>query len=94
MNTAEARKLGISEGDTVEVSVEGYAKKIGAKLTDHIHPEVVFMLHGFGDTVPLRTKSFNKGVSDIRLQRGLLKTAIGGNCPLTECFVAVKKTAA
>ncbi|MBI5846524.1 MAG: molybdopterin-dependent oxidoreductase [Nitrospirae bacterium] len=94
MNTEEARKLGISDGDTVEVSVEGYAKKIGAKLTDHIHPEVVFMLHGFGDTVPLRTKSFGKGVSDIRLQRGLLKTAVGGNCPLTECVVAVKKTAA
>ena len=91
IHTNEAKKLGISNGDMVEVSVKGYAKNIKAKLTDYIHPEAIFMVHGFGDTVPLRTRSFNKGVSDIRLQRGLLKTPVGGNCPLTECVVTVKK---
>lgn len=91
INTNEAKKLGISNGDMVEVSVEGYAKNIKAKLTDFIHPEAIFMVHGFGDTVPLRTRSFNKGVSDIRLQRGLLKAPVGGNCPLTECVVTVRK---
>lgn len=90
INTEEARKLGIGDGDEVEVSAEGVTERIKAKLTDFIHPEAVFMLHGFGDTVPLRTRSYRKGASDIRLQKGLLKPATGGNCPLGECIVSVK----
>ncbi len=91
IHTAEAGRLGIKDGDEVEVSVDGVTERIKAQLTDFIHPEAVFMVHGFGDTVPLRTRSYRKGASDIRLQKGLLKVAVGGNCPLTECIVTVKK---
>jgi thiosulfate reductase/polysulfide reductase chain A len=91
INTNMAKKLGIKDNDLVEVSSGGVTQKIKAKLTDLIHPEAVFMLHGFGDSVPLRTRSYNKGVSDVKLQKGLLKITIGGNCPLTECTVSVKK---
>jgi thiosulfate reductase/polysulfide reductase chain A len=52
------------------------------------------MIHGFDDSVPLRTRSYARGVSDVKLQKGLLKAPVGGNCPLTECIVAVKKVAA
>lgn len=91
INTKEAKKLGIGDGDTVEVSSNGVSQKIKAKLTDHIHPEAVYMLHGFGDTVPIRTRSYGKGGNDVRLMKGLLKVSVGGNCPLTECIVTVKK---
>ncbi|AWB11050.1 monomeric thiosulfate reductase apoprotein [Thermodesulfobium acidiphilum] len=86
-----AVELGIKEGDLLEVENEGEKQYIKAKLTKYIHPDVLFMLHGFGDDVPLRTRSFGKGVSDVRLQKGLVKVAIGGNCPFTECTVSVKK---
>ncbi len=92
INTGEAKKLGINEGDLVEVSSDGVTQKIKAKLTDHIHPEAVFMIHGFGDSVPLRSRSYGKGASDVRLQKGLLKVGVGGNCPMTECIVTVKRS--
>ncbi|RMD52684.1 MAG: hypothetical protein D6828_05400 [Nitrospirae bacterium] len=92
INSAKAEELGIEDGDIVEVSNEGVVEKIKAKVTDLIHPEAVFMLHGFGDTVPLRSRSYRRGASDVRLQKGLLKVTIGGNCPLTECIVSVRRT--
>jgi thiosulfate reductase/polysulfide reductase chain A len=91
INDNEAKNLGIKDEDLVEVSANGVTQKIKAKLTNLIHPEAVFMLHGFGDSVPLRTRSYNKGASDVKLQKGLLKVTVGGNCPLTECIVSVKK---
>jgi thiosulfate reductase/polysulfide reductase chain A len=90
INTEEAEILGIKDGDVVEVSAEGVTETIKAQVTDFIHPEAVFMLHGFGDSVPLRTRSFGKGASAVKLQKGLLKVAVGGNCPMTECIVSVK----
>ncbi|MBF0539136.1 MAG: molybdopterin-dependent oxidoreductase [Nitrospirae bacterium] len=90
INTGRAMELAIKDGDDVEVSVEGFSGRITARLTDLIHRDVVFMLHGFGDSVAVRSRSFNRGVSDVRLQRGLLRLTVGGNCPLTECLVAVR----
>jgi thiosulfate reductase/polysulfide reductase chain A len=49
INTDEAVKLGIKNGDMVEVSAEGYSGNIRAYVTPYIHPEAVFMLHGFGN---------------------------------------------
>lgn len=95
INTAEAGKLGIKDGDTVEVTVEDYSGTIKAKVVDYIHPEAVFMYHGFSDSVPFRTRSRRHGeaLSDVKLQKGLLNAPVGGNCPLTECIVKVRKTA-
>ncbi|MCI0469777.1 MAG: molybdopterin-dependent oxidoreductase, partial [Nitrospirae bacterium] len=91
IHTAAAKKLGITEGAMVEVSANGSSQKIKAKVTDLIHPEAVYMLHGFGDSIALRTRSYGKGVKDAALMKGLLKVAVGGNCPVTECVVTVKK---
>jgi thiosulfate reductase/polysulfide reductase chain A len=60
-------------------------------VTDLIHPEVVYTLHGFGREVPLQTRAYKKGMRDNALMGGLLKVAVGGNCPITDCFVKVKK---
>jgi thiosulfate reductase/polysulfide reductase chain A len=88
-----AKPLGISDGDTVEVSGGGkYSGNIKAKVTDWIHPEAVFMLHGYGATVPLATRALGLGVADQRLQHGKLyefDQAGGGNA-LTETIVRIK----
>ncbi len=93
INDGEAEKLGIKNGDDVEVSTEGYSGKIRAYVTAYIHPEAVFMLHGFGNEVPLKTRSFKKGLRDTKFQKGLIETVdpVGGGVAYLECMVSVKK---
>lgn len=93
-NEQEAKDLGIKEGDMVEVAAsDGYTGKIRARVTPHIHPEAVFMLHGFGNEVPLKTRSFKKGLRDTKFETGLLETVdpVGGGVAYLECMVKVKK---
>ncbi|MDH4163911.1 MAG: molybdopterin-dependent oxidoreductase [Nitrospirota bacterium] len=93
INDAEAQALGVKDGDTVEVSSGGYRGKIKAKVTPHIHPEAVFMVHGFGSDIPLKTRSYQKGLSDTKFEIGLLETVdpVGGGVAYLECFVSVAK---
>jgi len=86
--------LGIADGDDVEVSGGGrYSGCLPAKVTRWIHPEAVFMLHGYGATVPLATRARGLGVADQRLQHGKLYDfdPAGGGCALTETVVRVKR---
>jgi thiosulfate reductase/polysulfide reductase chain A len=93
INAKEAAKLGIGDGDLVEVSTDGYTGSIRAHVTPHIHPETVFMLHGFGSEVPLKTRSFRKGLRDNLFQKGLLETVdpVGGGVAYMEATVTVRK---
>ncbi len=64
----------MKDGDLVEVSSNGVSEKIRVRVSPYVHPEVAFMLHGFGDPVPVRTRSFGRGASDVRLMKGKLKS--------------------
>lgn len=89
-----AKPLGIADGDEVEISGGGkYVGILKAKVTPWIHPDAVFMLHGYGATVPLATRACGLGVADQRLQHGKLyefDPAGGGNA-MTETIVQVKR---
>jgi thiosulfate reductase/polysulfide reductase chain A len=85
----KAGELEIRDGDTVEVSSHVGSGKIKAKVTDMIHPEAVFMLHGFGHQAKSATRSYNKGLSDALLQENLTDI-IGGSPALHDTFVTVK----
>ena len=92
-----ARPLGIGDGDYVEVNGGGsYVGRIKARVTPWIHPEAVFMLHGYGATVPLATRALGLGVADQRLQHGKLYDfdPAGGGCAMTETIVQIKSAAA
>lgn len=94
INDVEADKLGIKDEDIVEVeSSDGYTGKIRAKVTPYIHPEAVFMLHGFGSEIPLKTRSFKKGLRDTKFESGLLETVdpVGGGVAYLECMIKVRK---
>jgi len=93
INKDEADNLGIKNGDLVEVSSDGYSGKIRAHVTPFIHPEAVFMVHGFGNEVPLKTRSYKKGLRDTKLETGLLERIdpVGGGVAYLECFIGVKK---
>jgi thiosulfate reductase / polysulfide reductase chain A len=88
-----AKPLGIVDGDEVEVNGGGsYTGRLRAKVTPWIHPEAVFMLHGYGATVPLATRALGLGVADQRLQHGKLYDfdPAGGGCAMTETIVHVR----
>ena len=89
-----AAPLGISDGDEVDVNGGGrYSGRMKANVTKWIHPDAVFMLHGYGATVPLATRALGLGVADQRLQHDKLydfDPAGGGNA-LTESVVQVTR---
>ena len=89
INENKAGELGIKDGDTVEVSSSVGSGKIRAKVTDLIHPEAVFMLHGFGHEAKLATRSYKKGLSDAVLQENITDK-IGGSPALHDTFVTVQ----
>jgi thiosulfate reductase/polysulfide reductase chain A len=97
INAAEAAKMGVSNGDLVQVtSSDGsHSGAIHTFVTEFIHPESVFMVHGFGRKVPWQTRGYNKGLGDYRFETGLLDVydPVGGAISLMECFVKIDKVA-
>jgi len=94
INRNEAARLGIGDGEYVEVSNNGQAgQRIKAKVTEAIHPECVFMLHGFGHRLKMESRAFGKGAADQELMIGGLEKwdPAGGAMALQEHFVTVRK---
>ncbi len=95
INSDAAMKMGVATGDKVEVtSADGaHSGQIAAYVTDFIHPESVFMVHGFGRKIPWQTRGFNKGLGDYRFETGMLENydPVGGGIALLECTVKVTK---
>ncbi len=94
IHTKEAAKLGIKEGDTIYVTKDGHTETSIAKVTDMIHPEAVFVIHGFGHRLPVESRAFGKGLSDQHLMKGGLEIwdKAGGAIAYQEHFVTVSKT--
>ncbi len=89
-----ADALGIADGGWVEVGTpSGPVGRLRAKVTTGIHPEAVFMLHGFGRKTPQETRAFGKGVADEEcMVHGLgREDALGGGLALQEHFVTLRK---
>ena len=58
INSKAAAKLNVSEGDIVDVVAEnGFTQRARAHVTEFIHPEAVYTVHGFGRQVPLQTRA-------------------------------------
>jgi thiosulfate reductase/polysulfide reductase chain A len=96
INKRAAGKLGIAEGDLVNVSSEdeSYSGPMHAHVVDYIHPEAVYMVHGFGKQIPLQTRSYHAGISDQKLMIGKLDDwdQAGGSINLCESFVLVRRS--
>ncbi len=107
INNQAAEKLDINDGDYVKVTAPGcqnaeknsdnstnkYFELIRAKVTDTIHPEAVFVVHGFGHKLPVESRAFGKGLADNKFMRcGMDKwDPAGGAVALQEHFVLVEK---
>lgn len=93
MNSEAASDLDISDGDLVTVSANGFSDQIKAKVTDFIHPEAVWLHHGFGHTLPVESRAFKRGIADNRFMKGGLDIwdPAGGAVAYQEHFVKVRK---
>jgi thiosulfate reductase / polysulfide reductase chain A len=89
INSQKAAELGISNNSIVEISSKKGSGTIKACVTDLIHPESVFMLHGFGHQAKRATRSYNQGVSDSLLEENV-SDMVGGSPAFHETFVKVK----
>jgi thiosulfate reductase/polysulfide reductase chain A len=89
INTGAANRLGIKDGQVVEVVSPLTTARIKAKVTDFIHPDAVFMLHGFGKTVPAQSRCYLKGASDAMLQENL-SDPVGGSPAFDNTLVQVR----
>ena len=89
INDEKAAEMGIKTGDMVEVFSEQSTGIIKAFVTNLIHAESVFMLHGFGHEAELATRSFKKGVNDAALMKNV-SDMIGGSPAIHDTFVTIK----
>ncbi|MFV0435989.1 MAG: molybdopterin-dependent oxidoreductase [Desulfopila sp.] len=96
INTKTAKKLGIAEGDLVEVASadRSYCATAPAHISDFIHPEAIFTVHGFGRDIPRQSRSFLAGIADQKLMVGALDDwdRAGGGVNLCQIFVHVQKS--
>lgn len=93
INAGVAQKLGIRDGEQVEIGGGRHVGRIKALVTEFIHPEAVFMLHGFGHTLPVESRARGKGVADnLLMPRGIEKwDRCGGGVAMQEHFVSVRR---
>ncbi len=89
INADRARGMGISDGAWVKVSSGQGEGTIKAFVTELIHPEAVFMLHGYGHQVQSASRSFQKGLNDSLLMANI-SDKIGGSPALHDTFVQVE----
>ncbi len=93
MNQAAGLGLGIADGETVTVSVKDRSGRIKVRLSEFIHPEAVFMVPGFGRTLPVESRARGRGLAVNRLMPGGLdiRDPVGGGVALQEQLVSVRK---
>jgi thiosulfate reductase/polysulfide reductase chain A len=88
INAAKAAALGIADKSMVQIASSRHTGKIRAHVTDMIHPDCVFLLHGFGHQAQRAARSYNRGVSDAALQENLFDK-VGGSPAYHDTFVNV-----
>jgi len=90
INNNRAQSLGIENNDMVEIESKAGKGRMKAFVTDMIHPEAVFMLHGFGHNEIESKRSYKRGVADSMLQECILDK-VAGSPALDHTWVTVKK---
>ncbi len=94
IHPSRAAELGIVDGERVEIFSPGGGKsRIKAFVTECIHPEALFMVHGFGHQLPVESRARGLGAADHELMIGGLERwdKGGGGISMQEHFVGVRK---
>ena len=89
INSEPAAELGVADGDWVEVSSSRASGGIRAFVSDLIHPEAAFLLHGFGHRAREAGRSYGRGLADGLLMENV-SDMIGGSPALHHTFISVR----
>lgn len=90
ISAARAARLGIKTGDVLVVSSAAGEVRIKAHVTQGIHPEAVFMVHGYGHAVNAQRLAFHKGVNANALTTDA-RDPIAGGAAVGETVVRVRR---
>jgi len=93
LNTDVARKLGIADGDLVEISSPVGSQEIRAEVTDRIRKDTVYMLTGFNTLSTQQHLAHGNGASIAEVLEGGFD-AVTGNAALHTTFVTVTRKVA
>lgn len=95
IHPSRATELGVSHGERVHVlnALGQSAGTLVLHCTEGIHPEALFMVHGFGHTLPCESRAYGKGVADnVLLCGGLhMQDTGGGGLNMQQHFVTLQK---
>ncbi len=89
INARRAAALGVKDGALVTVASRVGSGQIRARVTEHIHPDCVFLLHGFGHEAAFAARACGRGVSDALLEENLTDR-VGGSPALHDTTVTVQ----
>ena len=90
INADRAKRLGIKDGDMVEVTSPIARKKVRAKVTERIHPEAAWLPLGYGAYSPWLKTAGGFGVSPNDFVPFQIEP-IGGACLFMEVTVKIRK---
>lgn len=90
INTVRAKKLGIKDGDLVEVTSPIASKKVRVKVTERVHPEAAWLPLGYGSLSPWLKTAYGFGVNPNDFVPFQIEP-IGGACMFMEVTVKIKK---
>ncbi|RJR34240.1 MAG: twin-arginine translocation signal domain-containing protein [Desulfobacteraceae bacterium] len=85
-----ARKMGLSEGDSVEVSSKAGKGTLKVRITEETRPDTVYMDSGFGLLSKGLSKVYGKGASIVEILEDR-NDEISGNMAMNETLVSVRK---
>lgn len=90
ISATRAARLGIKSGDMVLVTSQAGELRVEARVVEGIHPEAVFLAHGFGHNVRLQRLSYHRGVNDNGLV-AVAKEPVAGGAASGETIVRVRR---
>ena len=90
INRARAEKIGLKDGDVVQMKSMIGEGKIRVKLTEGLHPSCVWLPSGYGNFSKYLTTAYDQGVSYNDFLPTLFDPAVG-HVMASEVIVQVKK---
>lgn len=95
VNAAQAKKLGLKNGASVRLKNQDGVLSEPVKLlaTERIHPECVYLVHGFGSESKAWKGAWHKGASTAQLTTNVRIDPLMGGTSIHTTFVTLEKVA-
>ncbi len=90
INAAKAKKLGIKDGDLVEVASPQAKRQVRVKVTERIHPDAAYIPAGYGRFAPFLKTGVGYGINPNDFVPARVEP-ISGHAMMMEVVVTVRK---